>query len=367
MRIDKVYIKKFKNLEEFNIDIDENQWENVFLGQNATGKSNFFEALVLIFKYLDIKLRDKPPFEFNIFYTCKGKRINVFVEGGKYRFKIWERLTDGIWSNQKDTSRSEFERNKETLLPNHVFIYYSGTSQRLQNVYIEHQRTYYLNIIKNESKSKQIDSLRRIFLVQNIHSKFALLSFFIFGKSDDKVLEFLRTELGIIDLYSLLMVLKKPVWSKISSDKEMFWNSGGLVRTFLEQLWEFSLAPIYNMETVPVSYKSTETQEHLYLFVNDKNKLAQLAKKYYKNNIQFFNALESTYISDLIEEIKVRVEKKDSQEKIPFSEMSEGEQQLLTVLGMLRFLKDKESLILLDEPDTHLNPLWKLAGHLASR
>ena len=32
---------------------------------------------------------------------------------------------------------------------------------------------------------------------------------------------------------------------------------------------------------------------------------------------------------------------------------------MLTVLGLLRFTKDDESLILLDEPDTHLNPLWK--------
>ena len=43
-----------------------------------------------------------------------------------------------------------------------------------------------------------------------------------------------------------------------------------------------------------------------------------------------------------------------------FGELSEGEQQLLTVLGLLRFTKDQESLFLLDEPDTHLNPHWKL-------
>ena len=41
------------------------------------------------------------------------------------------------------------------------------------------------------------------------------------------------------------------------------------------------------------------------------------------------------------------------------SELSEGEKQLLTVLGLLKFTKDEESLILLDEPDTHLNPMWK--------
>lgn len=359
MRIDKVYIKKFKNLREFNIDIDESQWENVFLGQNATGKSNFFEAIVLIFKNLDIKLKEKPPFEYEIHYTCKGKKINIKSIGNKYEFNTWTRFDKGIWTVPLVITRAEFERRKDDFLPNHVFIYYSGTSERLQNVYIEHQKNYYLEIIKSEAKDKKIDTLRRIFLVQNIHSKFALLSFFIFGSKKEKVLEFLKTELSITDLNSLLLVLRKPIWSKTSSEKEMFWNSGGLVRSFLEQLWEFSLAPIYNTESVEVSYKSSESQERLYLYVQSKEQLSKLAKEYYDNSIQFFNALESTYISDLIEDIKVRVEKKTSTETIPFSEMSEGEQQLLTVLGMLRFLKDKESLILLDEPDTHLNPLWK--------
>jgi recombinational DNA repair ATPase RecF len=55
MRIDKVHIKtRFKNLEDFQIDIDENAWETVLLGLNATGKSNFLESLVIIFRDLDL-------------------------------------------------------------------------------------------------------------------------------------------------------------------------------------------------------------------------------------------------------------------------------------------------------------------------
>lgn len=366
MRIDKVYLKKFKNLVDFSIDIDESQWENVFLGQNATGKSNFFEALLVLFKHLDLKINASPPFEYNIVYICKDKKVNIFVKDGKYHFHHWvksesfgESLFDDSWVKMKEISRAEFERRKEEFLPNHVFIYYSGVSERLKDVYIEHQRNYYLEIIKDKSKDLKIDALRRIFLVQNIHAKFAILSFFIFGDNKEKALAFLKNELGITDLNSLLLVLKKPIWSKVSSDKEMFWNSKGLVRSFLEQIWDFALAPIYHTENVPVSYKSNASQERLYLFIEDKEKLAELVKTYYSNSIQFFNALESTYISDLIEDVKVRVTKKIATETIPFTEMSEGEQQLLTVFGMLRFLKDKESLILLDEPDTHLNPLWK--------
>ena len=44
--------------------------------------------------------------------------------------------------------------------------------------------------------------------------------------------------------------------------------------------------------------------------------------------------------------------------RVRFTQLSEGEQQLLTVLGLLLFTQDDEVLYLLDEPDTHLNPVW---------
>ena len=49
----------------------------------------------------------------------------------------------------------------------------------------------------------------------------------------------------------------------------------------------------------------------------------------------------------------------EAKEVIPFHEISDGEKQLLTVLGLMRFTGRDESLFLLDEPDTHLNPAWK--------
>jgi len=59
--------------------------------------------------------------------------------------------------------------------------------------------------------------------------------------------------------------------------------------------------------------------------------------------------------------IQVKV-KATSTEKVPitFHELSEGEQQLLMVLGLMRFTKSHQSLVLLDEPDTHLNPHWSV-------
>lgn len=97
--------------------------------------------------------------------------------------------------------------------------------------------------------------------------------------------------------------------------------------------------------------------EVTYLYIKDQEKLMELAKHYH-NNTEFFKFLESTYLSDLIKEIRIKVKKTDGT-VITFNELSEGEQQLLMVLGLLKFTKSKESLFFLDEPDTHLNPMWK--------
>ena len=58
-----------------------------------------------------------------------------------------------------------------------------------------------------------------------------------------------------------------------------------------------------------------------------------------------------------MDEVRVTVELTDGT-RIKFKQLSEGEQQLLTVLGLLLFTQNDESLYLLDEPDTHLNPVW---------
>ena len=102
----------------------------------------------------------------------------------------------------------------------------------------------------------------------------------------------------------------------------------------------------------------SEDKEWLYLFVPDESALQKLAATYGSQK-EFFKELESTWINDLILETRIKVCRSDTSTRVTFQDLSEGEQQLLTVLGLLRFTKDDECLFLLDEPDTHLNPQWK--------
>jgi ABC-type multidrug transport system ATPase subunit len=80
----------------------------------------------------------------------------------------------------------------------------------------------------------------------------------------------------------------------------------------------------------------------------------------YGSQQEFFKALESTYISQLLSEVRIKIKVRNADNSLTFRELSEGEQQLLMVLGLLRFTKEDEALFLLDEPDTHLNPVWSI-------
>jgi ABC-type cobalamin/Fe3+-siderophores transport system ATPase subunit len=355
MRVDKVHIKsQFKNLDDFIIDIDEKAWETVLLGLNATGKSNFLEALVIIFRDLDLiyshnKKIKKHEFDYYIKYECRGNIIEVTLENGKYSFLV-----------NDNAETTLVTKNIDHYLPKHVFIYYSGVSDRQADLYIPHQKLYYEEIIKADAKVDQFDTIRRIFLAQNIHASFALIAFYMFKDQEEETVKFLKDELKILDFGSALFMLKEPEWAKSRKDKNaVLWSAKGLVRNFLDDVLRFSFAPIQHKARLDVSYKKTETQDRLYLYLRDKQTFSDLIEFKYKNKIALFNALESIHISDMLHDVKIKVKKENVDGELSMSELSEGEKQLLTVIGLLKFTKDEESLILLDEPDTHLNPMWK--------
>ena len=73
MKLDKLWIKDFKNLKDIEVDFDEDQLITVVIGWNGAGKSNLIEALVIIFRNLD--LGNSPEFAYRLEYICRGNRI----------------------------------------------------------------------------------------------------------------------------------------------------------------------------------------------------------------------------------------------------------------------------------------------------
>lgn len=365
MHLQRLKIHDFRNLRNFEISFtamvnDDDNIRREFkshavIGQNGSGKSNMIEAIIMIFRDLD--LNQKTEFDYELDYWCRGHLIKVNSATG--RVVIIENDEEQTGRAFDDYAISHLSRNANRYLPNHVFAYYSGRSERIEAIFQQHQQRFYKALLTGSD-----ELLRRLFYCRNVHSQFVLLAYLL---KEDSECRRILTDLGIQELDSVLFVLKQPYWYKNDLAEEVvrdgdnrFWYARGIVQSFLDELWKEAIAPIDHSEGRMLDFRGrSETQELLYLFIPDKEALGRIAEEI-GESARFFKYLESTYISDLIDEVRINVKHRDIDGNLNFTQLSEGEQQLLTVLGLMRFTHEDESLFLLDEPDTHLNPLWKL-------
>lgn len=351
MRLEHLHIRSYGNLQSFHIDFDKKQ-TTVLIGRNGTGKSYLIEAIVEIFR--ELELGGIPAFAYTLQYVCRERTVRIDADPSRPNRRI------AITIDGEALTQTAFQRDLDTYLPNYIFAYYSGWSSRLERHFDRPTRKHYDRILKSTDRELP---LRRLFFCRKEYSQLVLLAFFLADTSNAG--ELLQHYLGIKQFASALFVLKKPWWGVRGSPTKIqktegnprFWYARGAFRGFLDRLWEVAFAPIRNTEAVERDVRRQgETTERLYLFVKNEADL-NLLKMENEDPKTLFGYLESLFLCDLIDEVRITVERVDGS-SVKFTQLSEGEQQLLTVLGLLLFTQNDESLYLLDEPDTHLNPVW---------
>jgi predicted ATPase len=363
MRLDEVTIDEFKNLRGLHVNFDESSPYTVLVGENGAGKSNLIEALTLIFRNLDLDL--EPPFSYHLKYRCRDHDVEIRTDPkGVSRFWIRPTREGDYLEITKRQFLAEDEEGRPLYRPTFVFGYYSGPSDRLAVLYEKHRERFYSWIIKSSEKRATArvsdpNALRRLFYAQTLHGQFALLAFFMEASTQaDSDRAFLREHLQIDGLDSVLFALKRPPWRRSGGDPR-FWNAEGEVREFLTRLFDAALLPLRMKRRIQVDFTKNPSVEHLYLFLPGPAALEKVYRSY-GNQYRFFTALESTHLSKLLGEVRTRVRMAPGAGggEVTYRDLSEGEQQLLLVLGLLKFTVRDEALFLLDEPDTHLNPAW---------
>lgn len=370
MKIDYLHIRSgFKNVEDLEIDFDNRQLLTVLIGRNGSGKSNVIEALVRIFRALDFG-DESAPFSYKLRYSLGSSsdrliEVDASPEYGStpiQQHKIQVSILDesGQYSLPENISLSKVARDKagkSDYLPKHLFAYYSGPSDRLEDLFKPHRTKFYNQLLKNQVKIE--DEVRPLFYAKPFHSQFVLLAFFL-NQQRGVGREFLEDQLGIESFHSAHFVFRRPEWGK-NNKKDLFWGARGVVRDFLERILPHSLGTIKTVreEETTLTGKGVNN-EFVHLFLPNLYSLKKVAQGLGAKN--FFKMLESTLLSDLLSSVHIKVRLKNG-EIVSFSELSEGEQQLLTVLGLLEFTMEEDSLFLLDEPDTHLNPAWAAKYH----
>lgn len=408
MQLLRIRIPTFRNLSNLDIAFDshlqlaagtpvDTQAEPIrshaLIGPNGTGKSNLIEALITIFR--DVDLDREAAFDYTLEYEIRGYEVRIQADTAQQKRPF-------VWVNGTSQSQGYLLKNRE-LLPSHIFAYYSGRNERIESLFREHQRRFNQrqeittdevlseHLLENftgsesdiraveeakrrrESRLQQAgdDRLRRLFYCRGGHSQLVLLACLL---SDDPVFQKVLKNLHIESLESALFVLKEPHRlrekrrggkfdeQELNEGDPRFWYArGNVVSEFLDKLWQVAWAPIEQEATKQIDFRGrSEKQKQLYLFVASQDKLKQLGELVGGTD-SFFRYAEGAYIGDLIDEVRITVKKRDEHGgKVSFTQLSEGELQMLTVLGLMRITREDHCLFLLDEPDTHLNPIWKL-------
>ncbi|MBT9313208.1 AAA family ATPase [Leptothoe kymatousa] len=397
MHLQRLKLPAFRNLQDFEITFTESVEDpnleggqrtfnsHAVIGANGSGKSNLIEAVITIFRDLD--LNQSASFDYEMDYSIRDHNIKLKAVHGKRPTVI----IDG-----KRRSAKQLNNEAREYLPSNVFVYYSGKNSRIERLFQAHQRRFnkqmevtseeylpeqlLLDFAEQEERAEALaeykrrtdrqreqlgeDQLRRLFYCRSGHSQLVLLACLL---SKDELFTELLEDLNIEELDSALFVLKQPYRLRqpkekdiLEGDKRFWYARGTAVNEFLHNLWGLAVAPIEDTVSKQIDFRGrTEKQQQLYLFLPDKERLQQLGDLVGEAD-RFFRYAEASYIGDLIEEVRINFKLKDSDGNINFSQLSEGELQLLTVLGLMRITKMDDCLFLLDEPDTHLNPIWKL-------
>lgn len=425
MQLRYLAIPRFRNLRDVELklathleatpgrpdDVSRPIRSHALIGQNGTGKSNLIEALITIFRNIDLDA--EPAFDYTLEYEIRGHvvRIQANADVLKTRPLVWvdgEKVTqEYLRKNDPPEKEPKDRRRGPRLLPTHIFAYYSGRNERIETLFQMHLQRFtnrqeittdeqlsdrdlarlHRNDHFDADAAKRLelqratrdqkfgdDRLRRLFYCRGGHSQLVLLACLL---SDDPVFQKVLKTLHIESLESALFVLKEPhrlrtkrregkfEENELNEGDPRFWYArGNVVSEFLDKLWQVAWAPIAQEVDKQIDFRGrTEKQRQLYLYVSSQTKLKQLGELVGGTD-SFFRYAEGAYIGDLIEEVRITVKKREQSDghdgKVSFNQLSEGELQMLTVLGLMRITRDDHCLFLLDEPDTHMNPIWKL-------
>lgn len=314
-----------------------------------------------------------------------GQIVIQVTSGANFWAALEKEVFHAVEGNDLKYVPSNF--SAQMLLPDLIFGYYSGTGRKLEKLFDAHQSRYY-GIINKERSDEEYEAARiarRLFYCRPVHGVLALLSYLAKPGTEKQATALLTEKLGITGFHSALAHFKEPSWfnhnnwqKKRSLDEEEagrgrrtygklgeqswdIWGARGPAGKCARTLRDIGFHPLTIAGKVVDDYRQKpRTEAQLACFLRDEKALKTLATNY-KTDQEMFATLEAADISDLFRDMIVWVTRtNDASGDISFSDLSDGERQLLMVLGLIRVSRGKEALFLLDEPDTHLNPSWQL-------
>ena len=381
MKIKHFWISKYKNIEDQTFDFN-GTLISLFVGKNGLGKSNLFEAIAVIFRNLDLADKESDitnEFDYIIEYEVKGHYIKISNIGTELSIDSKKIESENEFTNVKIGSFKTHRASR--YLPDYIIGYYSGENKRIKDLFSRHIEKREYNL-KRSSPSIDAPLLGKMFFSDQLFGELIFFTLWVFkdsSKYGEKIKQLLNDFVTIDNVTDVSIEFSNPVFYKKTKedqpDKEIenihsnianevefpFWGSKGRVNDLLKVLYNNHID-----KSEPISFRDEEYDHNKgrdeFIIFNklDYNKLHEdLEKEGITSPIYLFDSLLAADSIESINKIETKISRFAEKISHNYNGLSEGEQQLLTVLGLTLISGEYDTLFILDEPDTHLNPSWQ--------
>lgn len=376
MKIKHLYIHDYKNLKEVDFSFNPENLTVIQVGHNGLGKSNFLEALALIFSGLwtepfeELKTWSNKNFGYRINYIVYGLEVDLSCYTNDFICKV--KTPESEW---RDVDEKTFNRGKVDILPKYVVGYYSGDNERFKEIINNYENGVWATL--KEQKNVKED-FRSLFYTAPEYSQILLLTMVLYKDfwNDERIESLFNDFTSFESVTGISITLRNPIWYKrrnltisgasvsvnnivanqLEGFEHPYWNIKGSPNEFINILYENSYLQIpgdITDELDPTKLETLEFQEVIF------DSFRAEVREKFKTPLEFFYMLDSLKVIGAIDIIDIFTKIKPVDHPVHIRELSEGEQQLFTVMGILLLFGSDETLFLLDEPETHINPVWQ--------
>lgn len=328
MKLISLYIEKYKNLENFNVDFEAGNGLTMFVGNNGSGKSNVLEAISGIFHDLFKKKSErKIHCDYTLIYKLND--INCKLEQKKGTLHCY---------GENHKSRDSFVTQNA---PGNIIGLYSGEEDRLWTQFYE---SYYKSYIRRIKTHRHQERMKLIF-INKYYWNVALLTLLL--SSNETLVPFIKNELGINAVSKITLQF----------DFRNYDDVNALLKTFIDrinpdqkEIKDFTIEELKNS-----IFYSVLTDENGNTIVDENNEIILVDTGI--TDIEVFRHLTQACMpkqEKIIKEIMIYLN-----DNITVQQLSEGEKKLILVKTVLEVLSDEKTLLLMDEPDAHLHETRK--------
>lgn len=338
MRLKKIFISNYKNLKDFSLEFEGDSFIDIFVGKNGSGKSNLFEALLLILQHIAEYDREKSQLRFDYQISFSVEDVEIVVEWKDQAFLINGKARKSIG---------------KTPLPDNVLIYYSGHNETVSDLVVEYEDRF-----RKRIKSADFDESRR-FIGIGPEYKELLLAVLLMQPEANRARQFIRLKLGVDSVGSeVRLLLGRPAYATDSRfdiqdrDGDRYWKPEGITKDFLDRLYTC----VSRFEGSPVRDEGYLSSEDRYI---DYFSIEKIQAEFSDLSAQeLFRQFDNLKTLGMLAGISIELLLQGDVDAT-ISHFSDGQFQSVYIYSIVELFKDRNCITLLDEPDSFLHPEWQ--------